>query len=91
MICGVDEAGKGSVLGPMVVAAIKGNDDDAFGYNAKTGNYENLMEHGVIDPTKVVRLGLQNAASIAGLILSTEVVITDFDEEKDQKTATIII
>ncbi|NMA89136.1 MAG: chaperonin GroEL, partial [Methanoculleus bourgensis] len=74
-----------------VVAAIKGNDDDAFGYNAKTGNYENLMEHGVIDPTKVVRLGLQNAASIAGLILSTEVVITDFDEEKDQKTATIII
>jgi chaperonin GroEL len=39
----------------------------------------------------VVRLGLQNAASIAGLILSTEVVITDFDEEKDQKTATIII
>ncbi|WP_286879109.1 chaperonin GroEL [Methanoculleus sp. UBA413] len=79
------------VEGAEVVAAIKGNDDDAFGYNAKTGNYENLMEHGVIDPTKVVRLGLQNAASIAGLILSTEVVITDFDEEKDQKTATIII
>ena len=79
------------VEGAEVVATIKGSDDEAFGYNAKTGNYENLMEHGVIDPTKVVRLALQNAASIASLILSTEAVITDFDEEKDQKTATIII
>ncbi|MDD2472968.1 MULTISPECIES: chaperonin GroEL [unclassified Methanoculleus] len=79
------------VEGAEVIATIKGSDDDAFGYNAKTGSYENLAEHGVIDPAKVVRLGLQNAASIAGLILSTEVAITDFDEEKDQKTAAIII
>lgn len=79
------------VEGAEVIAAIKGSSDAEFGYNAKTGSYENLAEHGVIDPAKVVRLGLQNAASIAGLILSTEVVITDFDEEKDQKTAAIII
>ncbi len=77
--------------GAEVIATIKGSDDDEFGYNAKTGNYENLMESGVIDPAKVVRAGLQNAASIAGMILSTEVAITDFDDEKDPKSATIII
>jgi chaperonin GroEL len=79
------------VEGAEVVATVKRSDDPAFGYNAKTETYENLMENGVIDPAKVVRLALQNAASIAGLILSTEVAITDFDDEKDTKTATIII
>ncbi|MGI5937404.1 chaperonin GroEL [Methanoculleus sp. DTU007] len=79
------------VEGAEVIATIKGSNDPAFGYNAKTGSYENLVEHGVIDPAKVVRLGLQNAASIAGLILSTEVAITDFDDEKDTKSAAIII
>jgi chaperonin GroEL len=77
--------------GAEVIATIKGDDDPAFGYNAKTGSYGSLLEQGVIDPAKVVRLGLQNAASIAGLILSTEVAIADFDDEKDQKTAAIII
>jgi len=79
------------VEGAEVIATIKGSNDPAFGYNSKTGSYENLVEHGVIDPAKVVRLGLQNAASIAGLILSTEVAITDFDDEKDTKSAAIII
>jgi len=79
------------VEGAEVVATVKRSDEPGFGYNAKTGTYENLMEHGVIDPAKVVRLGLQNAASIAGMILSTEVAITDFDDEKDTKTAAIII
>lgn len=79
------------VEGAEVIATVKSSDDPAFGYNAKTETYENLMENGVIDPTKVVRLALQNAASIAGLILTTEAAITDFDEEKDTKTAAIII
>lgn len=79
------------VEGAEVIATVKRSNEPAFGYNAKTGSYENLMEHGVIDPAKVVRLGLQNAASIAGLILSTEAAITDFDDEKDAKTAAIII
>jgi len=49
------------------------------------------VERGVIDPAKVVRVALQNSASIAGMILTTEVAITDYDEEKDTKTAAIII
>jgi len=79
------------VEGAEVIAMIKGHEENGFGYNAKTGTYENLMEHGVIDPAKVVRVGLQNAGSIAGMILSTEVAITDFDEEKDKHSAAIII
>jgi chaperonin GroEL len=54
----------------------------AFGYNALTGNYEDLMKAGVIDPTKVTRTALENAASIAGLLLTTEAVIADKPEDK---------
>jgi chaperonin GroEL len=79
------------VEGAEVIARIKPERDPLFGYNAKTGTYQNLTENGVIDPAKVVRIGLQNASSIAGLVLSTEVIITDFDDEKDKKSATIII
>ncbi|OPX63211.1 MULTISPECIES: chaperonin GroEL [unclassified Methanoregula] len=79
------------VEGAEVIARIRASPDMNFGYNAKTGTYQNLVENGVIDPAKVVRTGLQNASSIAGLVLSTEVIITDFDDEKDKKAATIII
>ncbi|WML66882.1 MAG: Thermosome subunit [Methanoregula sp. SKADARSKE-2] len=79
------------VEGAEVIARIKDSKDKNFGYNAKTGTYQNLIENGVIDPAKVVRVGLQNAGSISGLVLSTEVIITDFDDEKDKKAATIII
>ena len=79
------------VEGAEVIARIRASTDKDFGYNAKTATYQNLTEHGVIDSAKVVRTGLQNAASIAGLVLSTEVIITDFDDEKDKKAATIII
>ena len=51
----------------------EGKDD--FGYNARTEKYENLYEAGVIDPTKVTRVALENAASIAGMLLTTECVI----------------
>ena len=58
------------------------NETGSFGYNALTNTYEDLMKAGVIDPTKVSRIALENAASIAGLLLTTEAVITDKPEEK---------
>jgi chaperonin GroEL len=54
----------------------------AFGYNARTGNYEDLKKAGIIDPTKVTRIALENAASIAGLVLTTECVINEKPEKK---------
>jgi chaperonin GroEL len=77
--------------GAEVVATIRAKSSELFGYNAKKDVFEDLFEAGVIDPTKVVRSALQNAASIAGMLLTTEVLITDFDVEKDERAATIII
>ena len=77
--------------GAEVVAAIRAQQDLDVGYNAKNDTYENLFKTGVIDPTKVVRSGLQNAASIAAMVITTEAVVCDFDEEKDEKTSSIII
>ena len=65
--------------GSIVVAKVR-EGKDAFGYNAQTDEYQDLVEAGVIDPTKVVRSALQNAASIAGLLLTTEAVIVDKPE-----------
>ena len=62
----------------------RGSKDDAFGYNALTDTYENLVQAGVIDPTKVTRTALQNAASIAGLLLTTEALIV---EKKEKESA----
>ena len=62
-----------------------------YGYNAEKDIYEDLFESGVLDPTKVVKNSLQNASSIASMILTTEALITDFDEEKDKKTEMIMI
>ena len=53
-----------------------------FGYNAATGNFEDLVKAGVIDPTKVTRTALQNAASIAGLLLTTEALVVEIPEQK---------
>ncbi len=61
------------------VKSLKGS----MGYNAATGEYEDLMKAGVIDPTKVTRTALQNAASVAGLLLTTEVLIAEIPEKKD--------
>ena len=52
-----------------------------FGYNAKTENYENMLKAGIIDPTKVTRIALENAASVAGMLLTTECVLADIKEE----------
>ncbi|GAB3936522.1 chaperonin GroEL [Larkinella terrae] len=64
----------------VVVNAVKAGEGD-YGYNAREDRYENLIEEGIIDPTKVSRLALENAASIAGLLLTTECVVADEPEE----------
>lgn len=66
--------------GSVVVQKVREGKGD-FGYNARLGTYENLFKSGIIDPTKVTRLALENAASIAALLLTTECVITDEPEE----------
>jgi len=57
------------------------------GFNALTDDYENLVEAGVIDPTKVVRSALQNAASIASLLLTTEALVSEIPEEKEERAS----
>ena len=64
------------IEGSIVVQKVKENKDD-FGFNARTEVYENLFAAGVIDPTKVMRIALENAASIAGMLLTTECVVSD--------------
>jgi chaperonin GroEL len=68
--------------GSIVVEKVRSSKDDAFGYNALTDSYENLTQAGVIDPTKVARTALQNAASIASLLLTTEAIVVEKKEEK---------
>ncbi len=70
------------IEGAIVLAKIKESKDRNFGYNAATDTYEDLVKTGVIDPTKVTRTALQNAASIAGLLLTTECVIVEKKEDK---------
>ena len=73
-------ANNAGVEGSLVVQHVKGLKGNN-GYNAVTGEYEDLVKAGIIDPTKVVRSALQNAASVAGLMLTTECVISDKPEE----------
>ena len=76
--------------GAEVLARLKESEGN-LGYNAKTDSYEDLFVAGVIDPTKVVRSGLQNAASVSAMVLTTEALVTDFDDEKDEKTPMVIM
>lgn len=71
------------VEGSIIVQKVKDGKDD-FGFNARTETYENLYESGVIDPTKVTRVALENAASIAGMLLTTECVLADIPEDKPE-------
>ena len=70
---------------PSVVIAKVVDGKGNFGYNAATGEYGDLVEAGVVDPTKVTRTALQNAASIAGLILTTDATVAE--APKDEKPA----
>src|SRR5438445_3165649 len=68
--------------GAIVLGKVTNSKDNNFGYNALTGEYEDLVRAGVIDPTKVVRIALTNAGSIAALMLTTEALVADLAEEK---------
>ncbi|WHO40398.1 chaperonin GroEL [Sphingobium sp. AP49] len=68
--------------GAVVSGKLLDQDDTSFGFNAATDTYENLVAAGVIDPTKVVRTALQNAASVAGLLITTEAAISELPEDK---------
>ena len=69
------------IEGSIVVQKVKEGKDD-FGYNARSDKYENMHTAGVIDPTKVTRVALENAASVAGMLLTTECVLADIKEDK---------
>ena len=66
-----------------MVEKIRENDNPNFGFNAQTDNYEDLVVAGVIDPTKVTRSALQNAASIASLMLTTEAMVCEIPAETE--------
>ena len=68
--------------GAVVVNEVKNGKDD-YGFNAQTEKYENLIKSGVIDPTKVARIAIENASSVAGLLLTTEATIVEKPEKKD--------
>jgi chaperonin GroEL len=69
--------------GAIIVGRVRDSKDDNFGFNAETGEFGDMIKAGVIDPAKVTRLALQNAASIVALMLTTEVLIADIKEEEE--------
>jgi chaperonin GroEL len=80
-------ASNAGVEGSIVVQKVKESKDANFGYNAASDEYEDLVKAGVIDPTKVVRSALQNASSIASLLLTTEAMVSEIPEEKKEAPA----
>jgi len=76
--------GNAGFEGAIAVERIRGNDNLNFGFNAETCVYEDLVSAGVIDPTKVARTALQNAASIAALMLTTEAMVAEIPEKKKE-------
>jgi chaperonin GroEL len=70
--------------GAIVVGKIRESKDTSFGYNAQSGEFADLVKEGVIDPTKVTRTALQNAGSIAALMLTTEALVSEIPEEKKE-------
>jgi chaperonin GroEL len=74
--------GNAGYEGAIVIEKIRVNNDSNFGFNAATAQYEDLVKAGVIDPTKVTRSALQNASSIAALMLTTEAMIAEIPEKK---------
>jgi chaperonin GroEL len=73
--------------GSIVVDKVRSNKDPNFGFNADSDEYVDMLKSGIVDPAKVTRSALQNAASIAGLLLTTEVLVTDIPEKKDKMPA----
>jgi chaperonin GroEL len=80
-------AANGGLDGSIVAQKVEESNETNFGFNAMTGQYEDLVKSGVIVPTKVERVALQNAASIAGLLLTTDCAITEIKEKKAKAPA----
>ncbi len=80
-------AGNAGHEGAVVIEKIKQNNDSNYGFNAASGVFEDLVASGVIDPTKVTRSALQNAASISALMLTTEAMIAEIPEKKSSSPA----
>jgi chaperonin GroEL len=79
-------ADNGGIDGSVVADNVRSKKSTVYGYNANTGKYGDMLAAGVIDPVKVVRTALANAGSIAGLMLTTEVLVTNFDaDDKDKQ------
>ena len=72
--------------GSVALNTVVSKKEDAFGFNAATGKYEDMVKAGIIDPTKVTRTALQNAVSVASLLLITEAVVADIPERKEGKS-----
>ena len=73
--------------GAVVIEKVKSNSNSSYGFNAQTETFGDLIEAGVIDPTKVTRTALQNAASIASLLLTTEVLVSEYPGEEEKTAA----
>ena len=83
-------AENGGVDGAVVADDVneQGAKNPNIGFNANTGKYVDMFDAGIVDPTKVTRSALQNAASIAGLMLTTEVMVTKIDEDDKKSRVT---
>jgi chaperonin GroEL len=77
-----ENAGQDSAV---VVQNVRAGKGDNYGYNALTDTYEDLVKAGVIDPTKAVRMALQNASSVASLLLTTDALVSDLPEKDEEK------
>jgi chaperonin GroEL len=75
--------------GSIVVEKVRADKNANFGFNAASDEYGDMVREGVIDPTKVTRSALQNAASIASLLLTTEAVVAEAPEKKEKAAATM--
>ena len=75
-------AANGGYDGAVVVGRLLESNNTDFGFNAQTGEYVDMIKAGIIDPTKVMRSALQNAAAVAGLLITTEVLITEKPQPK---------
>ena len=75
------------VEGSIIVQKVKESKDTNYGFDAQSGQYRNLVKAGIIDPTKVVRTALQGAASVAGLLVTTEAMVAEKPEKKEPAMA----
>jgi len=71
--------------GAVVASEVLSQDDENVGFDARTGEYVDMLEAGIVDPTKVTRTAVENAASLGGLMLTTETLVTDIDDEEEEE------